>query len=151
MKTSSIASSLILILVGVIFCASSLSVGLGKINAPDSGFFPFLMGCLLIFFSLGTISEEYFRRSVQNKGQILIGKRWATALSVMLSLVFYVLILDSLGFIIATFLIMIFQFKIAKDTGWKIALGAAILTTASAYLLFAYLLKCSLPRGFLGF
>jgi putative tricarboxylic transport membrane protein len=126
-------------------------VGIGKINAPDSGFFPLVMGSLLIFFSLGTIFEEYFGRRIQSKAQILIGRRWGTVLSVLLSLVIYVLILDSLGFIMATFLLMTFQFKITKDTGWKIALGASVLTTASAYLLFAYLLKCSLPRGFLGF
>jgi len=151
MKTRSVVSNVILILVGVVFCTSSLSVGIGEINAPDSGFFPLVMGCLLILFSLGAIFEEYFWKRVENKAQPLIGRRWGTVLSVLLSLVIYVLILDGLGFIMATFFVMTFLFKIPKNTSWKNALAASALTTASAYLLFEYFLKCGLPRGFLGY
>ena len=150
MKRGRLVSNLILVLMGVIFCGSSLAIGIGTINAPDSGFFPFVTGGILVFFSLGAILEEYSWKKTRNAEQLVIPKQWRAVLSVLLSLVVYVLILDSIGFLLSTFLVMTFEFKVPKHTSWKIALGGGVATTLSAYFLFEYLLKCGLPRGFLG-
>lgn len=151
MKTGETFSSLFLILMGVVFCLSSLGIGIGRINAPGPGLIPFGTGGLLILFSLGTIFETYFGRKVEGEAPLFSGRRWGVVLSVLISLFLYALVLDILGFIVTTFLTMAVLFKISEKQSWKLALGASALTTAFTYFLFDYLLKCSFPRGFLGF
>ncbi len=151
MKTIDTLFSLFLILVGVVFCLSSFKIGIGRINAPGPGFIPFGTGGLLILFSIGTIFETYFSRKVEGKASLFSGKRWEVVLSVLISLFFYVLVLDILGFVLATFLILMFLFSISEKQSLKVVLGASMLTTAFAYLLFDYFLKIPFPIGFLGF
>lgn len=151
MKTMDTFSSLFLILIGAIFCLSSFDLGIGRINAPGPGLIPFGTGGLLILFSIGTIFEAHFGRKLEGKASLFSGRRWGVVLSVLISLFLYAFVLDILGFIMTTFLTMAVLFKISERQSWKIALGASVLTTAFTYFLFDYLLKCSFPRGFLGF
>jgi len=151
MKTIDILSSLFLILIGVVFCLSSFSIGIGKINSPGPGLIPFGTGGLLILFSMGTIFETHFGRKLEGKASLFSGRRWGIVVAVLISLFLYALVLDLLGFIVTTFLTMGVLFKVSEKQSWKLALGASGLTTACTYFLFDYLLKCSFPRGFLGF
>jgi putative tricarboxylic transport membrane protein len=151
MKTIEIISSLFLILIGTLFCLSSFDLGIGRINAPGPGLIPFGTGGLLILFSIGTIFEAHFGRELKGKVSLFRGRRWGVVLSVLISLFLYAFVLDILGFIVTTFLTMVILFKISEKQSWEIALGASALTTAFTYFLFDYLLKCSFPRGFLGF
>ncbi len=150
MKTGEILSSLLLILVGFLFCRSSLHIGIGSISAPGPGLIPFGTGGLLILFSLGTVVEVLATRQREaGTGALFSGGRWGVVLVVLASLFAYALVLHLLGFILATFLILTLLFKIQERRTWKAALGIAALTTACTYLLFAYALKCTLPSGIL--
>jgi putative tricarboxylic transport membrane protein len=151
MKKIDIFSSLFLILLGGVFCVASLNLGIGKINAPGPGLIPLGTGALLILFSIGTILEAHFGSKVENETQLFKGKRWTLVVWVLLCLFAYVLVLDILGFILATFLILTVLFKISEKQSWKIALFASAMTTGFSYLLFDYMLQCSFPRGFFGF
>lgn len=151
MKKIDIFSSLFLILLGGVFCVSSLDLGIGKINAPGPGLIPLGTGALLILFSIGTIFEAHFRRQVENEPQLFQGKRWRVVVWVLFCLFAYVLVLDILGFILATFLILTVLFKISEKQSWKIALAAAATTTGFSYFIFDYMLQCTFPRGLLGF
>jgi len=151
MKTIDTLSSLFLILIGLVFCLSSFTIGIGRINAPGPGLIPLGTGGLLILFSLGTIFEIHSNMKLEGKTSLISGRRWRIVLTVLISLFLYALVLDILGFIITTFLTMAVLFKISEKQSWKLALGASALTTAFTYFLFDYLLRCSFPRGFLGF
>jgi putative tricarboxylic transport membrane protein len=151
MKTIEIVSSLFLILIGAVFCLSSFDLGIGRINAPGPGLIPLGTGGLLILFSIGSIFEAYFGRKFEGKASLFRGRRWGVVLYVLISLFLYAFILDILGFIVTTFLTMVVLFKISERQSWRMALGTSALTTGFTYLLFDYLLKCSFPRGFLGF
>ena len=153
MKTGDLLPSLLLILFGALFCRSSLLIGIGSIGAPGPGLIPFGTGALLILFSLGTIVEMIVTRRTEagSSTPLFTGKRWGVVLAVLASLFAYALVLNFLGFLAATFLVLTLLFKIPAQQSWKGALGAAALTTASTYALFAYALQCSLPSGILEF
>lgn len=151
MKTTDILSSLFLILIGALFCFSSLNIGIGKINAPGPGLIPFGTGALLILFSTGTIVEMLVTKRPEGRVSASSGGRWWLVFGVLLSLFVYALVLNSIGFIPATFIILALLFKVSEQQSWKISLGAAALTTACTYLLFGYALGCSLPPGVFGF
>jgi putative tricarboxylic transport membrane protein len=147
-------ASLVLILFGLVFCYASINVGLGKIHAPGSGLIPFGTGALLILFALGTILERQLTVEasvVETKEPLFSGKRWGVVLSVLVSLFVYALVLNILGFILTTFVILAFLFKVSENSSWKTALSTSALTTASTYFLFNHLLQCNFPEGFLGF
>lgn len=153
MKTGELVSSLLLIFVGAFFCRSSLHIGMGSINAPGPGLIPFGTGGLLILFSAGTIAEALFtkRIGVQGSNPLFKGRRLGVILAVLASLFAYALVLNYLGFLLATFLVLTLLFKIPEHQSWKGALGIAALTTACTYALFARALQCALPSGILEF
>ena len=154
MKTAQTIASLILIVIGVLFCFFSLRVGLGRINDPGPGFIPFVTGCALILLSLGTIFFEGKpgrKEESESKPPKETDSGWVLPASVLLSLLIYALVLEFLGFFLSTFLFLTFLLMMSEKRSWKASLGFSILTTGSAYLVFGYLLEVGLPQGFLGF
>ena len=153
MKTGELLSSLLLIVVGALFCRSSLHIGVGSISAPGPGLIPFGTGGLLILFSMGTIVEVLIAKpaEVQGSNPLFMGRRLGVILAVLASLFAYALVLNFLGFLLATFLVLTLLFKIPEQQSWKGAIGGAALTTACTYALFGYALQCSLPSGILEF
>ena len=101
----------------------------------------------------GAIVEVIVTKRAEAGGStpLFAGKRWGVVLAVLASLFAYALVLNFLGFLAATFLVLTLLFKIPAQQSWKGALGAAALTTAGTYALFAYALQCSLPSGILEF
>lgn len=150
-KTLNTIPSLVLIVIGMVFCVFSSTLGLGEFHNPGPGLIPFWGGCLLIVFSLGVIIESRFRPEIGAKAHPLKGKRWRTILSVLVLFFAYVLLLDILGFVVNTFLIFMFLFKISKGVTWRMALTASLLTTTASYLVFSYFLKIPFPKGCFGF
>ena len=153
MKTGDILSSLILILFGALFCRSSLHIGIGSISAPGPGLIPFGTGGLLILFSMGAIVEVFVTKQAEKgaSAPLFSGRRWGVILAVLAFLFTYALVLNFLGFLLATFLVLTILFKIPEQQSWKGAVGMAALTTACTYALFGYALQCSLPSGILDF
>jgi hypothetical protein len=55
--------------------------------------------------------------------------------------------LPILGYIIGTFLFMLFLFKGVETLKWKWSVITAIITVLASYLIFDIWLKCMLPLG----
>jgi putative tricarboxylic transport membrane protein len=151
MKKIDIFSSLFLILLGGVFCFYSLRLGIGKINAPGPGLIPFGTGAFLILLSLGTILEAHYGSKAKNETRLFRGKRVGIVIGVQLSLFAYVFLLNTLGFIIATFLLMTILFRISEKPSWPKVLFSSAITTGFSFFLFDYVLECGFPRGILGF
>ena len=90
-------------------------------------------------------------KHAERKSPLFKGRRSGVALSVLISLFGYSLLLDILGFVLATFFLLTFLFSISEKQSLKVILGASLFSTGFAYLLFGYFLKITLPIGFLGF
>jgi len=151
MKKIDVFSSLFLTLLGGVFCVSSLNLGIGKIHAPGPGLIPFGTGAVLMLLSIGTILEAQFGGKVGDQTRLFQGKRLSVVVWVQISLFAYVLVLDFLGFILATFLIMTVLFRISEKQSWGIVLLGSAITTGFSYFLFDYVLECRFPTGVLGF
>jgi putative tricarboxylic transport membrane protein len=65
-------------------------------------------------------------------------------------LIVYSLVLDVLGFIVATFLAVAALFGLQTSRPWWAILGISALVTLLAYLVFGILLQVFFPPGFLG-
>jgi putative tricarboxylic transport membrane protein len=122
----------------------SAKLPFGTVHSPGQGFFPwwistviFLLALFLLFQSLTSGS------SVAREGSGRIAK--VTALLIILAA--YTFLLESLGYPLCTFLLVLFMLRVTDPQQWTVALGIAALTAVGSYVVFAIWLSVPLPRG----
>jgi hypothetical protein len=76
--------------------------------------------------------------------------RWQKVLIVLGGLSLYIYFFNVLGFIVSTFLLMMFLFKAVEPTKWWVAIASSIITIIFSYLVFEIWLQVPFPRGVLG-
>ena len=152
MSRRDIWSSLVWLGVGIIFIVGSLRQGLFRRGIPGPGFLPFIIALSLIVLSFMVFFPALSRKKkdaveVENffpeKGsfnKILFG---------LIALFAYGFALEYTGYLITTFVFMIFTSRIMERGKWTGPLIMAVLTAVLSYLLFVSL-EVQLPRGVLG-
>jgi len=142
--------------VAVAFLVSfmSLDLGVGNLSAPGPGLFPFVFavflgGASVIYLAVARLKQAAAER-VPAPSEDLFWKRPAI---VVLLLAVYSLFLFRIGFLLATFILLIILFNISPGTErkWRAAAAGASATVVISYLVFGKLLQIPLPRGILGF
>jgi putative tricarboxylic transport membrane protein len=145
-------SSLVWLGLAILICAESLRrLSLGTFRDPGAGFLPFLSGIVLGGLALTHFLQSSLRKSKANRGSVAVPERWRDLLVVYASLLAYVFLLEPLGFLIATFLLLLVLFRTAESRPWGFILGASAVTSLITFLVFDVFLKCQLPRGILSF
>lgn len=122
----------------------SLRLGLGNLHKPGSGFLSFCTGIILAIICLLEL-----RKSWGKPGLIKVASSRRVVLA-LASLIIYSLVLNILGFILATFLLVAVFFQLAEPRRWWSLLGMSALVTILVYLVFGILLQVYFPRGILG-
>ncbi len=150
MKILELTFNLALVLVGGGFCISSIRLGLGRVNDPGPGMIPLGTGALLILFSLAAIVESAVRKG-EEEPPCFGNRRWPLILGVLFVIFIYAVVLQVLGFLLATFLLLAWLFRVSGVRGWTAAVAASLATTGLTYLLFDTLFQCNFPRGLFGF
>lgn len=138
----------VLTLLGPVIVLAAVRYGFGSPREPGPGFFPCFVGILIIIFG-GIL---LWPRRGEKKEQRLFDNRdgiWRFWLAAA-SLVLWLLLLDSLGFLIITFIVTLIDAKIFKLEGWVKPVFLAAGTTLMIFLLFDVWFYTDLPRGFLG-
>ncbi len=130
---------------------SSLQLGLGALRSPGPGFFPFWVAVGLALFAgllLPPALKENEPFPVRKAGRE--GARPKTPLAVIAALVLYCLVLEKLGYLLATAGFMAALFSLGRMKIRTIVLGSLTASLCS-YLLFSHGLGTPLPRGILSF
>jgi sterol desaturase/sphingolipid hydroxylase (fatty acid hydroxylase superfamily) len=147
-KTLQTAFTALLTLTGLGIVITAVYYGFGSAREPGPGFFPCFAGLLIIAFGLILLFAD--RRG--NKGQKLFDTKegmfrfWLTVTSFVL----WLLLLNSLGFLITTFLVTVGNAKIFQMEGWVKPALLALGTTFFIFLIFDIWFYTDLPRGLLG-
>ena len=112
---------------------------------------PFLAGGLLALLGLILFISTSLKAKSRT-GEILAQKDRARNLLFPLgALVFYALFLERLGFLLDTFIFLLFLFKMAKPKIWILPIVLSALIVTTAHFLFSVFLQTQFPKGFLGF
>lgn len=143
--------SLVWLFVAMLLSIETLrALPLGSWHNPGPGFFPLGAGIFL-----GLLSGLNFLRSVLSKSpdakERWVPKRWKTLALVMAALLAYASSLETVGFLIGTFLLMTFLFRAVEPQRWVVAIGGGALVSVATYAIFEVWLRTQLPRGILGF
>jgi len=151
MRRSDIAVSLFLIGLAGFILLQTQGLTFGNIRTPQTGFFPFLLACLLIVLSI-ILLVQALRQSATGPSLRQIGaKGWQRIGTIFLVLVGFALALESAGYLISSFLLMVVLLRVIEPQKWGLVILLAGVTALATYLIFARLLNVPLPQGFLPF
>ena len=120
----------------------------GTVNAPDSGFFPLslavmlaMLSALIVFASRLPGARATAPASWQGAGRVAL---------VVAALVAYVAVLNQLGYLLASALVMLLYLRGLERVGWGASLAITIVSVAASYVLFRRL-GVPLPAGIMPF
>ena len=137
--------------IGLLGAVFSIPYGIGGIHSPGTGFMPLctsLTICLLAggVFIEGTLS----RKKGEQWKNPFANVQWTKPVIALAALLFYALILDTLGFIASTALLVGFLLRVIQPQKWLVVVLGAILTSIITYLVFQTWLGSQLPAGIFG-
>ena len=121
----------------------SLRLELGTLKQPGSGLLSFCAGVILSALSLVLIHRGW---GVRESRKHLPGR----VILALICLFAYSLVLDKVGFVVATFFLVGILFHLGEPRRWWVLLGISALVTFLAYFVFGVLLHVYFPRSFLG-
>jgi putative tricarboxylic transport membrane protein len=135
---------------GLFAMVHAYSLGLRGITGPGPGLMPFLIGILLCLTSVYLLVTSFLKKEVviSQEGQSKVNL-WKAGLAVI-SLIAYALLMETLGFLITTTLLLITLFKGMGSKKWSSVVLASVLTSLITYFAFTYL-RLRLPMGILWF
>ena len=143
-----IADSLWLIL-GVAVCVESWNLKIGTFQSPGPSFLPFWAGLLLSLFSLVSLLRTASAKEIEGEPPVWTLRKISKPGLVLLALLLYVALLNTLGFLLCTLVLLIFLFRAVEPYPWHTVLLASVLSLASVYAVFVLLMDVRLPSGIL--
>jgi putative tricarboxylic transport membrane protein len=137
MDFKSFAPGVAFLILGILVSINAYHLGLGSLGRPGPGLFIFLAGSLIVLLtSVDIIKGISRKRSKSIKlASLWQGTYWARAALLLTATVIYALVLDSLGFLLPTFLYIGFCVRLLHASKWGPCVISAILSTSLFYLL----------------
>lgn len=151
-KKFDIVSGVVFLITGAVIFIRSKNLLYFSEFGPGPGFLPTWLGVFICLLSLNLIISSTIRKNNNDKrsekSTAFLGKNKVA--KVILALSAYLLILTSLGFIFATYGLIIYLLKYVEDYSWKFSVIVSGLISIFFYTVFNLGLKVPLPTGFLG-
>ncbi len=147
MKISDMGSSVFLMVLGGLVAWQAEKLSIGGIHAPGPGFFPFYLSLLLILIGIA-IFVQGLREKPEQKEAAPRKMRMAVTL---IAIFIYPFLLEPLGYLLTTFLLMLLIIKMMLEKVWWFAPSLAFVISLFSYIIFKMWLQVLLPTGFLGF
>jgi hypothetical protein len=142
-------SSIFFLVVSVIVFIGSMQLGIGTTRQPGPGFITFgasgLLGILSLIALLKTLAKK------KQSGEVLFRNTlwWRVVLS-GLAILAFALVMPMLGYLITTFLLMLFLYFMIHEQKWYWVIISSLLSSFLSYYLFSKLLNCQFPDGLFG-
>ena len=130
---------------------ASRTLPFGHVTRPGAGFFPTCLAVLLTLVAGALLLRSIGGRASATGGPDATWRGMARAVATLLALLAYVVLLQHLGFAVATFLLVAFLFRAIEPQRWPVAIGGAVATVVVSHLLFQVWLRVRLPVGPWGF
>jgi putative tricarboxylic transport membrane protein len=144
-----LSSGLFFLVLGLLLILLSLRHSIWGGAGPQEGFFPLLIGLMIVGFSLTILLQSLWSRGengMEPKEEGLSVFRVAAYISLML---LYGVFFEGAGFLITSTLFLLLILKGVEKKPWKITLLVGLISVMVSYFLFASLLGVPLPQGWL--
>jgi putative tricarboxylic transport membrane protein len=145
-------SATVLLALALAYMWQAGELGIGTPRNPSPGFFPFIIGLALCLLCLIEVYAAFVRvQSGESFPGLWRGLRWHKTLLILGSVGAYTFLLEPVGYLLTTLVLMAFLFKGIEPQKWWVAVMGAVLSSAVTYILFRILLQVQLPRGIFSF
>jgi putative tricarboxylic transport membrane protein len=139
------------LLFSLIICVEAYRLNLGTVHEPGPGFFPFGAGFIMLILSLAALFQSIAKKqNVEETGR-QESFRWWNIVIILTAIIAYSLSLETVGFLINTFLFMCLLLKVVEPQPWKKAIVGGVITALLANLIFNVIFRTHIPDGILGF
>lgn len=136
-------ASVLFLAVGVLFIIGSrhlASSSYGSVVGPD--IFPLVLGNALVLLSIRLFFETFQNKNKQeNKGKL----EYKPFIIIFIATLLYILTLESIGYVITTFLFLFVCFQTMERSKWINSLIISAVFSGLVYYLFVEVLKGTLP------
>ncbi|EKN67894.1 tripartite tricarboxylate transporter TctB family protein [Schinkia azotoformans] len=142
-KTFDRYSSIIFLVLGIGIIVESTKISTSSYGSnvgPDV--FPKVLGALLIILSCRLFYETF---KYVNKGKNKESLDYKRFLVILVSAILYALLLETLGYVITTFLFLTISFQVMQKGGWLKTLLISGAFSYGIYFLFVEVLEGTLP------
>ena len=128
---------------GIFVSTYAYTIGLGKLSGPGPGFMPFWIGIIFVglgIYKISTQIREIRVNSASAGKNVTVRASGIGKIILVTAILFaYALLLEYLGYILATFIAMVLLLRFAGYTRWVPVIVYAILIAGLSYFLFHYL------------
>jgi len=149
-KDANLWTSLFLMILSGAVISEAFELEVGTPGNPGSGFMIFGASGVL-----GLLALHQFIKSFKSlkHGSDAAAERihWGRIVGVIAANLLYIFLLQPVGYLICTFLLLFFLFQVLERGRWLQRVIGSALTSFLTYLFFARLLQLNLPKGFIPF
>jgi len=129
-------------------CQQATLIGVGSLRRPGPGLLAFGAGAGIGLLALAVFIRTFLSKPAVGAAQDEKGVRKVKFFLICTSLFVYAAVISWLGFVVSTFLFVLFLLRtVQTEKGWR-SLLKALLITAGNYLVFVVWLGIRLPGGF---
>jgi len=138
--------------IGVLICLLAWKSKLGSFREPGPGFVALISGLFVSIVGLVMGLPEFFPKISLRNGtdfdQTFSIASWPRLIYTMVLLLSYGLLLNTLGYLLTTFLVMWGLFYDREKSRLVSSCLASLASVGVTYLVFEVWLRCQFPRGF---
>jgi len=127
----------------------SYRLGLSTANRPGPGLFPFIAAIAIGLITVFRLVSSIRKSSPDNDSELATAGEVKLVLYVIAGMTAYAFLLDLLGFLFCTFLLVAFYLKVIAARRWPVTLSFAAAVALASHFFFDVLLKAEMPRGLL--
>jgi len=141
-------SGLFWFLLAVYFSVEAYRLGLGQLSMPGPGFFPFAAAVIFGIISASVFINSILKAPAEKEFKAVPGRlQYRNIFLILVAMFAYILLLKFLGFVICTFLFVVFLVRGVARQEWKRSLIISFFVTLGCHLVFNILLNAQLPSA----
>lgn len=141
-------ASIFLIILSITICLMSYKLGIGEVHDPGSGFMPLVTSLFMLFLSIVVLIRDLLgKRESKDEKLLLVKENLKKPSSLIAALIGYALLLDVLGYLVTTFLLMFLMFYSFDPKKWGVNIVISAIASSLSFFIFHKWLQVQLPAG----
>jgi putative tricarboxylic transport membrane protein len=149
MRSDLAAAAILLALAAYIIVAAG-AMPFGTARVPQTAFFPKCLAVLLAVLAVIVLVRTFIGAHDTVAVDEIAVRGWLRIGATLAVLIGFALVLEPLGFLASTFLLMFLLLRAIEPQPWRNVIAIAVATSLISYGLFSWLLGVPLPAGILG-
>lgn len=146
-KLDRVSAAFWLIFSGLV-AIESHRLGVGSFRSPGPGFLPFFSSVFLGLLALALLIDSARATGVAAMPEEgTPSGSWKSPARALAALSVYVVLLETLGFLLCTLGLIAFLLRVVERKSWPVAISTAVLAALGSVVVFQFWLKIQLPPG----